>query len=1296
MLPTPRRKSPAQENPMSDQLPQQVWSAAEPLHPTTEILPHQSSAPSVAAVESHIALPVGPSNNVTAQDAARKPQNKPQLPPKPENVSADHDIEYLKGIGRGGRVWTTYVKESREHDDELVDGWNRFVLESVKSLQPDPSDQTVAILLDISQAIRRNQSGDITTMASNTLQPDFRPTTSAIWVNALWFLSLSLSVAVSLVTMLAKQWCYYFLHARTGDAITQAEERQRRFEGVAAWRMRGILEHLPVLMHISLALFLIGLVLYLWSINVAVASVVSGITISAICFYFGATFVPVKVEYCPFKTPQSVYTKLAINALLKTQIFRTLPPRLRQQFQSLQTRLKGWVSRRSSASILGSQEGHDPHGLTNPPTGHSRVLSGLRKYFSTIYNSLSRWCRPYLTSSVRQGNDPEAPVESTTGAVDIPAENAPGANHVDDQSRESADDEDDESRAEPFVGDALKWLILHSQNSESIDVAISALVVGKVKLQDEDLTNRINSHLVKHFSDCFRPSGAGGKMLLQSPGNSFHSVLEYVEWMSYFAGDDLQKISQQVLQFKGLFTIEAATQLGLGLASLAQNKQLSPSAGRKIVLWLSSFIKNYDEGNFYLDPDALSAMIDGLTAASLHYCYIFSQDSLENSLNAKKRFENLAISHLTEILWKVSHIAESQLRASIGLNLAVFALTTNLFHPVDIDTKRAEYAAFHLAIDYRAPEDRQNSFVSFIVFALLSILHPESHLDLSEETTITMCSLIQETNYLAGTSSSSMSIPQLEELDPLSRRMTAMLLETMTQTHTQASYSNWNLWLTVCDSNGLAEWSDFADLIQTKRSTLHAICTLISVHFAVGDVLKESALVAAMDLLFREVKTLQRLDYTILKERLPSVVPAKRVQDLEPQVSDEGGAVPSGLPTSSPDPDALQAELLAKMTPEEIASHTLDLVMKKSNTRQCIETAVRAVLHHSNRCDVDLVVGATQWFKSRIDELNQTQTEDQILNISGYARILTSMVLHCLEPDDLSKRLCGQDTTDTEKRAYETVKMGIQLLVEAKGDAHVHAFGVSAAAIWRFACPNGTYPQQETNELLSASWDLILRHSEASIRPEALEALIDTTVLFAAVTEPACMISDIMAQVLLRLLANVRYKEEHIRPALAVAVTFWGLSLDQDRWDFWSLENRKRLWRQAYTRSEPRKRDKAALFLLGLSRFLANFTTLRLDHMSIKTIAMEIDHYMRKHSDKSVKLTLPFLSGFDVRRHVREVVATYIKDTESHGPFQKSVAESRNRLLTAIQLDGGEGFQYEIPQPFAYHGKRTSEASELK
>jgi hypothetical protein len=128
-------------------------------------------------------------------------------------------------------------------------------VESSKNLQPDAGEASAATLLEISQILRSmagNQSALPEPAAGSS---KFSPSHADVWVNLLWFLSLALSVSVSLVAMLAKQWCYSFMSGRAGQPHIQARTRQRRLEELERWRLPEILAFLPTLMHLSLCQF---------------------------------------------------------------------------------------------------------------------------------------------------------------------------------------------------------------------------------------------------------------------------------------------------------------------------------------------------------------------------------------------------------------------------------------------------------------------------------------------------------------------------------------------------------------------------------------------------------------------------------------------------------------------------------------------------------------------------------------------------------------------------------------------------------------------------------------------------------------------------------------------------------------------------------------------------------------------------------------------------------------------------------------------------------------------------------
>ncbi|KAF8600626.1 hypothetical protein BDV93DRAFT_404448, partial [Ceratobasidium sp. AG-I] len=162
-----------------------------------------------------------------------------------------------------------------------------FVIESAKGLQPDPTEASARSLLLISQTLLamsgNNQS--MSPLSAASKDAGFIPSASTICVNVLWFLSLSLSVAVSLVAMLAKEWCYSYMSGRTGHPCQQARRRQQRWDGLVRWKMQELLVFLPSLIHLALLLFAIGLSIYLWNIHFGVAVPVLVITAISLSLY---------------------------------------------------------------------------------------------------------------------------------------------------------------------------------------------------------------------------------------------------------------------------------------------------------------------------------------------------------------------------------------------------------------------------------------------------------------------------------------------------------------------------------------------------------------------------------------------------------------------------------------------------------------------------------------------------------------------------------------------------------------------------------------------------------------------------------------------------------------------------------------------------------------------------------------------------------------------------------------------------------------------------------------------------
>ncbi|KAG9118434.1 hypothetical protein FRC07_007062, partial [Ceratobasidium sp. 392] len=189
-----------------------------------------------------------------------------------------------------------------------------FVIESLGDLKPDPVESSTKVLEAMSQTLIAIANGqNVSSPISEPLDTTFSPSRTAVLVNLLWILSLSLSVAVSLVAMLAKEWCYKFMSGRSGPVYEQGRRRQQKWNGIEKWKMKAVVTYLPGVMHVALLLFAVGLCLYLWNVNITVAIPLVAVTSSATLVYLLATVLPLVDNFCPYNTP-------ALSVFLDTTI----------------------------------------------------------------------------------------------------------------------------------------------------------------------------------------------------------------------------------------------------------------------------------------------------------------------------------------------------------------------------------------------------------------------------------------------------------------------------------------------------------------------------------------------------------------------------------------------------------------------------------------------------------------------------------------------------------------------------------------------------------------------------------------------------------------------------------------------------------------------------------------------------------------------------------------------------------------------------------------------------------------
>ena len=117
--------------------------------------------------------------------------------------------------------------------------------------------------------------------------------------------------------MLGKQWLNrYDAVDMRGSAIERSQNRQTKLNGIVAWYFDHVVESLPLMLQAALLLLGCGLSLFLWDINITIASVVLGGTSFGVVFYLFIVAAGTGSASCPYQTPGSRILRSAVSAIL--------------------------------------------------------------------------------------------------------------------------------------------------------------------------------------------------------------------------------------------------------------------------------------------------------------------------------------------------------------------------------------------------------------------------------------------------------------------------------------------------------------------------------------------------------------------------------------------------------------------------------------------------------------------------------------------------------------------------------------------------------------------------------------------------------------------------------------------------------------------------------------------------------------------------------------------------------------------------------------------------------------------
>ena len=150
-----------------------------------------------------------------------------------------------------------------------------FIIQSYQTLSPaDSSDKTNALLTQISQQFVNISNGTPLASVAAQSSQQLKPPASAVRVNVLWFLSLVISLNCGLYATLMQQWArqYRELTHDYGAPHKDGGIRAFLFAGLRRFGMlKQVVTPLTGLLHISVFLFLAGLVDFLIPVHTTVA-----------------------------------------------------------------------------------------------------------------------------------------------------------------------------------------------------------------------------------------------------------------------------------------------------------------------------------------------------------------------------------------------------------------------------------------------------------------------------------------------------------------------------------------------------------------------------------------------------------------------------------------------------------------------------------------------------------------------------------------------------------------------------------------------------------------------------------------------------------------------------------------------------------------------------------------------------------------------------------------------------------------------------------------------------------------
>lgn len=196
-----------------------------------------------------------------------------------------------------------------------------FTIESYQLLQQDPGDASTEILATISSQLASFATGSgfinsTAPAASLTQLSSFTPPPWAVSVNILWFISLALSLVAALFAIMVQQWIREYPAAALTSARENLRLRRFRLRGLNTWRVPMVVYILPTLLQIALILFMGGLAILMWAVNLQVALPLLVVLAVSLCVFLFFVSMPTIFPSCAYKGPLALLLRILVRRFI--------------------------------------------------------------------------------------------------------------------------------------------------------------------------------------------------------------------------------------------------------------------------------------------------------------------------------------------------------------------------------------------------------------------------------------------------------------------------------------------------------------------------------------------------------------------------------------------------------------------------------------------------------------------------------------------------------------------------------------------------------------------------------------------------------------------------------------------------------------------------------------------------------------------------------------------------------------------------------------------------------------------